>query len=68
MISRQVWTFARDILTFGLGIWWGHHEVFVHQGTERPVTLALVGALLGLPLVLAADRRRDESDQPKADR
>jgi hypothetical protein len=41
---------------FALGAGGFLHELIVQQG-ERPFLLALCGALMGLPFVLAADRK-----------
>lgn len=48
------------------------HDVFWH-GTERPFMLALSGALMGLPFVLAADKvitrtTREEEKEDLAER
>ena len=42
------------------------HELFSH-GSERPFILALSGALMGLPFVLAADRLVSPPEPPNED-
>jgi hypothetical protein len=49
---------------FGLGAFGFLHELIL-GGAERPFLLALSGALMGLPFVLAADGKVRGPDEPQ---
>jgi hypothetical protein len=51
---------------FALGATGFIHEL-VRDGAERPFLLALSGALMGLPFVLAADNSMARRSRPDAD-
>lgn len=51
---------------FALGASGFLHEL-IRGGTERPFLLALSGALMGLPFVLAADQRFGNQGSSKDD-
>lgn len=58
----------RSTLMFTLGAIGFLHELVVSQ-VERPFLLALCGALMGLPFVLAADgKMRQSKEQEEGDR
>jgi len=53
---------TRDTIWLVVGVAIVVNEVFFRE-TERPFVLALAGALMGLPLVLNADRWRNDGDK-----
>lgn len=55
-LRDYVWPFARDVLLFIVGLAGVVHEIAV-AGLERPTLLALLAAMMGLPLFLRADDR-----------
>jgi hypothetical protein len=59
----------RRSIMFALGAAGFLHELVI-GGAERPFLLALCGALMGLPFVLAADGkwRQDRQDDQEGDR
>lgn len=54
------WKQLRDILIFVGGMAFAAHEVFLREQSERPTILLLAATMMGLPLVLRADERRDK--------
>ena len=61
--------FSRDTIMFALGATGFLHELIL-GGAERPFMLALCGALMGLPFVLAADSklRQGRTEREDGDR
>jgi hypothetical protein len=59
--------FNRSTLMFTLGAIGFLHEL-IRGGAERPFLLALCGALMGLPFVLAADGKVRQDKQEEGDR
>ena len=51
---------VRDTVLFIAGLGFAINEVVIRDGPERPVTLAFIAALLGLPFILRADEKREE--------
>ena len=59
-MNAQKWRgLTRDTVLFVAGLAGIFHETLVHAGTERPTLLLLFGAMIGLPLFLRADDRKD---------
>lgn len=58
--------FNRSTIMFALGATGFLHEL-LRGGAERPFLLALSGALMGLPFVLAADGRLRRMDAGEED-
>lgn len=56
----------RSTIMFTAGLFGFLHELILGQA-ERPYLLALCGAMMGLPFVLAADRRFGERGLPQPD-
>jgi hypothetical protein len=54
-----LWPFARDVLLFVVGLVGAIHEIAT-VGVERPTLLALLAAMMGLPLFLRADDRGEK--------
>lgn len=52
---------TRDGILFVVGVLGIAHEIFLNHGPERPFLLAILGALVGLPLFLRADERNGKS-------
>lgn len=52
----SLWSAMRDVILVALGTVIVLHELIVAETTD-PALLALAAALLGLPLVVRADRR-----------
>ncbi len=50
----------RDGIWLLLGTAGAVNELFLRSGSERPYVLAFLGALLGLPLFLSLDRKRND--------
>jgi hypothetical protein len=66
-INRSTITF---VVNESVGVAIVLHELFLTDG-ERPFLLALAGAMMGLPFVLAAEgrgKKREESDDEIEDR
>jgi hypothetical protein len=57
----------RSAIMFGLGAFGFLHELIL-GGAERPFLLALSGALMGLPFVLAADGKVREGSREEEDK
>lgn len=57
-------TINRSTVMFALGAAGFIHEL-LREGVERPFVLALSGALMGLPFVLAADGRLRHDENEK---
>lgn len=62
-LNRIPW---RSFGMFILGAGGFLHELFTN-GAERPLLLALSGALMGLPFFLSADQKRAEHREPPED-
>ena len=48
---------TRDVVLFVAGLLGILHELLIHVGPERPYLLAVLAAMMGLPLFLRADER-----------
>lgn len=56
--------FTRNAVLFVAGLIGVAHQTFV-ENVDRPVLLALFGAMMGLPLFLGSDEKR-EKEEPKS--
>ena len=54
---------GRDLFLFLAGVGLTVNEALWHHGPERPTLLLVFAAMMGLPVVLRADEKR----QPKGD-
>ena len=57
------WPITRDIILFFAGLAGVLHET-VLRSAERPTLLILFAAMMGLPIVLNADQRRNGKGGP----
>jgi hypothetical protein len=56
------WKQIRDVLIFVGGMAFAAHEVFLRSEAERPTILILAATMMGLPLVLRADEKREAAN------
>lgn len=67
-MTRWHWpTITRDSILFGVGLAGIVNEAFVRTGDPRPELLVLFAGMVGLPVALRKDERREQGSKADVD-
>ena len=62
MVKKRRPVLTRDFFLFGTGLILTIHETVVHKGAERPYLLMLFAGMMGLPVFLRQDEKKNGKD------